>query len=156
MINSLKIKVFKIRQNAKIPQKSYSGDAGYDLFYCPIENTIDSDIIINPHQSVIIPTGIKLFFADYPDYMIEIKNRSGNAAKKQLIVGSCIIDSGYTGEILVNLHNIGEKSQLIVSNDKIAQMIPIYIGNSELIEVYQEEITSRGASGFGSTDCLPL
>ena len=46
-------------------------------------------------------------------YMLEAKNRSGNAAKRSLLVGACVIDSGYDGEVFINLHNVGKESQFI-------------------------------------------
>ena len=33
-------------------------------------------------------------------------NKSGIASKRQLLVGACVVDSGYDGEIFINLHNM--------------------------------------------------
>jgi dUTPase len=57
--------------------------------------------------------------------MLEVKNRSGNAAKRSLLVGACVVDSGYDGEVFVNLHNVGNKVQLVDPGTKIAQVVLI-------------------------------
>ena len=76
--------------------------------------------MIKPGESKILPTGLK--FGVPHGYMIQIMNRSGNAAKKQLMVGACVVDSGYDGEVFVNLHNIGKEAQTVSAGDKIATM----------------------------------
>jgi dUTP pyrophosphatase len=139
--------VHRIRENAKLPVKAHSSDAGWDLFYCPSE---EKDLEIKPGESALIPTGIKLSFPNH--YMIEIKNKGGIAAKQQLIVGSCVVDSGYTGEVFVNLHNIGQIIRTIEPGNKVAQMVPICIGQCLMQEVeeYKKE-TDRGEGCLGST-----
>jgi len=146
----MKLKVFKIRDTAKLPDRAHESDAGMDLFYCP-----EGDINFNipPGSSTVLPTGLKI---EVPSgYMLEIKNKSGIASKKQLLVGACVIDSGYDGEILINLHNISSQYKMIESGQKIAQAVLIPIEIPFLIEVDDDDIygaeTPRGAGGFGST-----
>jgi dUTP pyrophosphatase len=55
--------------------------------------------------------------------MLEVKNRSGNAAKRSLLVGACVVDSGYSGEVFINLHNVGLEHQYIEPGMKIAQLV---------------------------------
>ena len=55
--------------------------------------------------------------------MLEVKNRSGNASKRSLLVGACVVDSGYDGEVFVNLHNIGTETQFVAKGAKIAQLV---------------------------------
>jgi dUTP pyrophosphatase len=145
------IKVFRIRSTAKMPRKEHSKDAGWDLFYAP-DNEEDC-IKIFPGDSVVIPTGIKVEFES--NYMMEIKNKGGIAAKKRLIVGSCVVDSGFGGEVFVNLHNIGRETQTICCGEKIAQMVPVFIGYHLLQEVKEDNLnkgSSRGDGCLGSTD----
>ena len=87
---------------------------------------------IEPGQSIILPTGLK--FGVPQGYMIQIMNRSGNAAKKQLMVGACVVDSGYNGEVFVNLHNIGKKVQIINVGDKIAPAVVVAIVPGRFLE----------------------
>ena len=87
--------------------------------------------------------------------MLEVKNKSGTASKRQLIVGACVIDPGYTGEVYVNLHNIGHKTQVIKPGDKIAQAVLIPIVHCGIVEAeiddFANDDSERGAGGFGST-----
>ena len=86
--------------------------------------------------------------------MLEVKNKSGIASKRGLIVGACVVDRGYTGEIFVNLHNITHRNQTIHAGQKIAQAVFVKIREDiEIIEsenIYDKE-TSRGDGALGST-----
>ena len=86
--------------------------------------------------------------------MLEIKNKSGIASKRGLVVGACVVDRGYTGEIFVNLHNITHRNQTLHEGDKIAQAVFVKVRTDiELIDsdhIYDEE-TSRSDGALGST-----
>jgi dUTP pyrophosphatase len=86
--------------------------------------------------------------------MLEIKNKSGIASKRGLLVGACVVDRGYTGEIFVNLHNVTHRNQTIHSGEKIAQAVFVKIEtNIKLVEsdnIYDAD-TSRGEGALGST-----
>jgi len=152
----MRIKVHRMRPKARLPVRAHQMDAGMDLFYCPNgeKKLYDSkDFFIPPKESRLIPTGIKV---EIPyGYMLEIKNKSGIAYKRQLIVGACVVDPGYNGEVYVNLHNIGAETQMIRSGDKVAQAILIPIVHCKVEEVESDEFlnfhSKRGEGGFGST-----
>ena len=91
--------------------------------------------------------------------MLEVKNRSGNASKRSLLVGACVIDSGYEGEVFVNLHNVGKDTQQIAPGMKIAQLVLIPVVHframenaEEAIYQYPMTISQRGEDSLGSTD----
>ena len=136
------------------PVRANPSDAGLDLRYNPEE---DWPTKIDPGQSMILGTGLK--FGVPHGYMIQIMNRSGNAAKKQLMVGACVVDSGYNGEVFVNLHNIGKKVQIINAGDKIAQAVVIPVVPVRFLETKNDNlydwspitISDRGAGSLGST-----
>ena len=89
-----------------------------------------------------------------PGHMLEVKNKSGIAHKQKLLVGACVVDSGYTGEIFVNLHNVGGETRHISPGQKIAQAILAPIVLCDLEEVFDDpsnKSTDRGSGGFGST-----
>jgi len=152
----MNLKVYKIRSEAKLPVRAYQIDAGMDLFYCPDgeKKLYDGtkDFFIPPRESRLLPTGIKI---EIPyGYMLEIKNKSGIASKRQLLVGACVIDPGYDGEIYINLHNIGIKTQVIKAGDKIAQAVLVPIIHCGVEEVFKDNLNKyaqRGTGGFGST-----
>lgn len=143
------------RTDAHVPQRANPSDAGLDVFYSP--ETPDQAIAVEPGVSKIVPTGLR--FGVPHGYMIEVKNRSSVAAKRSLIVGACVVDSGYDGEVFVNLHNIGKQTQYIRSGDKIAQLVMIPVVHfrptqSKTGDLYRAGITisDRGDGALGSTD----
>ena len=137
------------------PVRANPSDAGLDLKYNP--DVGSQPVSIEPGQSMILGTGLK--FGVPHGYMIQIMNRSGNAAKKKLMVGACVVDSGYNGEVFVNLHNIGSKPQTINPGDKIAQAVVIPVvpvrfletSNDNLYDWSPITISNRGSGALGST-----
>jgi dUTP pyrophosphatase len=111
--------------------------------------------VIEARESAIIPTGLK--FGIPHGYMLQVMNRSSIAAKRGLMVGAHVIDSGYDGEVFINLHNVGHSPQMIRYGDKIAQlvMVPVVAFRPNLIQgdLYREPITisDRGDGALGST-----
>jgi dUTP pyrophosphatase len=87
--------------------------------------------------------------------MLQIMNKSGVASKRALVTGACVVDEGYTGEIFVNLHNIGQTTQTILPGQKIAQGVFVRIEKPILVEISEDEIydsqTSRGQGSLGSS-----
>lgn len=86
--------------------------------------------------------------------MLEIKNKSSIASKQQLVVGACVVDSGYDGEVFVNLHNIGLDSQYLEPGQKIAQAVLIPVSYCEIDEVVNDNLnksSTRGEGALGST-----
>jgi dUTP pyrophosphatase len=145
-----KVRVFRTRPEAKIPVRAHVTDAGMDFFFSPVEG---SAARIKPGQSVLLETGIKM---EVPrDCMLQIMNKSGIASKRSLVTGACVVDEGYTGEIFVNLHNIGTDVEFIDPGQKIAQGVFVRIEKPALWEVEGESIydtpTDRGTGSLGST-----
>ena len=145
----------RTRSNAFDPQRANPSDAGLDVFYSPEEGR--QAIAIEPGDSKVIPTGLR--FGVPHGYMLEVKNRSSVAAKRSLIVGACVVDSGYDGEIFVNLHNIGKETQYVRGGDKIAQLVMIPVVNfraaqSTSGDLHRNPITisDRGDGALGITD----
>ena len=138
------------------PLRANPSDAGLDLRWTPQEPS-ESVLAIHAGESVLIPTGCK--FAIPHGYMMEIKNKSGIAYKRQLLVGSCVVDSGYEGEVFVNLHNIGTETQYLEPGDKVAQAVVIPVvharfvatGNPNIYDWYPITISDRREGALGST-----
>jgi dUTP pyrophosphatase len=151
------LKVKLLREGACAPHRAHSTDAGADVFYCydPREHNHcigeKDEYWIGPRDSCVLPTGIQI---EIPKgYMLEVKNKSGIASKRCLIVGACVIDSGYAGEIFINLHNLGNVTQKVYPGEKIAQVVLTRIETCGF-SVVDEEInrgSTRGEGGFGST-----
>ena len=138
------------------PQRANPSDAGLDVFYSP-ENQQQA-VSLNPGESRVIPTGLR--FGIPHGYMLEVKNRSSMASKRSLIVGACVIDSGYDGEVFINLHNVGSKQQHILPGTKIAQVVMVPVVHFRAVETsrdnlynwYPITISDRGDGALGSTD----
>ena len=157
------IEYVRVRGSVRPPERANPSDAGLDLFFNPEPQGILPSpkldaVAIKPGESQLLSTGLR--FGVPHGYMIEIKNRSGIASKRSLIVGACVVDSGYDGEVFINLHNIGKETQIIEPGTKIAQavMVPVVhfraveTGSGDLYNWYPITISERGEGALGSTD----
>lgn len=138
------IKMKKVNDNAKIPQKAHDKDAAYDL-YSAVE------VIIPPGETKIIDTGWQMETTE--EWKLSIKSRSGLSTKGITVANSPgLIDSAiYRGNIGVILRNLTEGYFQVNIGDRIAQMEPERCWKAELIEVGELSSTDRGNGGFGST-----
>tara|TARA_B100000424_G_C22676720_1_gene370971 strand:- start:80 stop:538 length:459 start_codon:yes stop_codon:yes gene_type:complete len=149
------IEYHRVHFNSHPPTRGNPSDAGLDVYFSPKAR---EPVTIEPGQSVILPTGLK--FGVPHGYMLEVKNRSSVASKRSLIVGACVVDSGYDGEVFVNLHNIGNEPQVVQPHTKIAQVVmtpvvsfrALETTNPNLYDWYPITISDRGAGALGSTD----
>jgi dUTP pyrophosphatase len=141
-----KVLVKKLNQNVEIPAYKTSGASGMDLMAF-----IDQPIKIAARSSCLVPTGISLAFSE--DYEIQIRPRSGLAAKNNITVLNTpgTIDSDYRGEIKIILFNHGNKEFIINNKDRIAQMILTPVIKIDLEETDNLPDSVRGKDGFGST-----
>lgn len=141
-----------LHDNVTLPKRANPSDAGLDVHFSPKDG---NNVIILPGESVVLETGLK--FGVPHGYMLEVKNRSSVASKRSLIVGACVIDSGYNGEVKINLHNIGNDTQKLLPGDKIAQLVMVPVVHFRASHsgdaLYDDPITisARGSGGFGST-----
>ncbi len=146
----------RVRPDVMPPTRGHPSDAGLDVYYCPESDEL-SNRRLDPGFSVILPTGLR--FGVPHGYMLEVKNRSSMASKRSLVVGACVIDSGYDGEVFINLHNIGHETQTIKAGTKIAQLVLVPVvpfraietSEGDLYDWYPITISDRGAGALGST-----
>jgi dUTP pyrophosphatase len=137
------------------PTRANPSDAGLDIFFSPAD--VHEEIRLAPGHSCLLQTGLR--FGVPHGHMFQIMNRSSVASKKGLLVGACVVDSGYDGEVFVNLHNVGHTMQTIKRGDKIAQgvLIPIipfraYCRHDGDLYSYPITMSNRGTGALGSTD----
>jgi len=140
-------------RDVKSPERGHYPDAGIDFF---VPNDFEA-IILKPNDSVTIPSGIKV---EIPiGYMGLFLNKSGVASKKSLIMGAQVIDPYYSGEVHLDLHNVGHQEIEINPGDKITQMVLVPISHCQLTESDPDDLYSdyktdkelREEKGFGST-----
>ena len=141
-----KILIKRLSNNIPLPKYETEGSSGMDL-----TANVNKVIEIQPGKSEIIPTGLALSIPK--NYEIQIRPRSGLAAKNQISVLNTpgTIDEDYRGEIKIILINLGRKSFVIKSGDRVAQMILSPVIKMELQETNDLPKTLRGEGGFGST-----
>ena len=142
----------RLDEYVKVPTRSNPSDAGLEVYA-----NVRDPIIIEPRESAIIPTGLK--FGIPHGHMLQVMNRSSIAAKRGLMVGAHVIDSGYDGEVFINIHNVGLRSQEVYHGDKIAQLVMIPIVPFRPHEIIDDQlyiqpitISNRGDGALGSTD----
>jgi len=138
----MELKVKKLTDTARLPEKAHQGDLGYDVF-------ADEDKWIPSGEYKLISTGISVLNNTYK-YGFIIKDRS-SIAMKGLFTHAGVIDAGYTGEIKIFFHNVSSTSIKLERGDKIAQLVPTKVINFEIEQVDELFKTKRGNDGFGST-----
>ncbi len=141
-----KVLIKKLSPEVELPKYKSNGASGMDLMAF-----IDSQIIVKPKTSCLIPTGISIAFSE--NYEVQIRPRSGLAAKNNISVLNTpgTIDSDYRGEIKVIIFNHGNENFVINNKDRIAQMILAPVTKVEFEETENLPETVRGQGGFGST-----
>ena len=135
---------FELGDGAKAPFKKHIGDAGWDLY-------VSRDCVIPQGATVDVHTDIKI---DMPPYLYaRIVGRSSTLRKHQLMVNEGIIDNGYTGELFVCVHNMGNGPFRVKKGMRLAQVLFHTIEDVRWSQV--DEVKSapgkRGDNGFGST-----
>ena len=140
------ILIKRLSKNVTLPKYETEGSSGLDL-----AANIDKQIEIKPGKSAIIPTGLAVALPK--NYEIQIRPRSGLAAKKQVSVLNTpgTIDADYRGELKVILINLSNKIFIVERGLRIAQMVVCPVVKATLKEVAELEFTKRGSGGFGST-----
>lgn len=140
------VKIKKLSSNATIPIIGTNNSAGYDLVAC-----IDKDIIIQPNEIILVPTGIAI---EIPNgYFGMVCSRSGLACKYGIYILNApgIIDSDYRGEIKCILHNCSNNAFILKNGTKMAQLLIMKHEIVNWIETDNLSDTNRGTNGFGST-----
>lgn len=140
MKGAKKLKI-KLDEGAYMPTRAHEADAGYDL-YSPVAREL------KPNDWTKIDTGVH--FQIPKGYVGFIKSKSGLNVKFG-ITSEGVIDSGYTGSVVVKLYSKFDRPYYIDKGQKISQIVflPIYTPELEVVDELEE--TERGNGGFGST-----
>jgi dUTP pyrophosphatase len=146
-MKKLEVKILDERMRGMLPRYATAGAAGLDLRAC-----IDAELVLNPGDSQLLPTGISIHVGD-PGYAAMILPRSGLGAKNGIVLGNLVglIDSDYQGPLMVSLWNRGKAPFTIQPLDRIAQLVVVPVQQVEFEVVEDFATSARGAGGFGST-----
>jgi dUTP pyrophosphatase len=142
----MNIAIKKLDERALLPEYQTEQAAGMDVVAC-----IDETISLEPHQRIIVPTGIAIALP--VGYEAQIRGRSGMAAKFGVMPANGIgtIDTDYRGEIGVILLNTSDEAFMIEPGMRVAQMVIAKYEKIAWEVVDKLEVTERGTGGFGST-----
>ena len=121
---------------------AHDGDAAFDL-------RSSEDLNLSAGGKIIVPTGIKMAIPE--GFAGLIWDRSGLAANSSLHSLAGVVDSGYRGEVKVDLVNLSKHDMYIKKGIRIAQMIIQKVESPILEEVESLDDTKRNDGGFGST-----
>lgn len=141
----IELPIKRLRKEAVVPERAYSGDAGLDLAAC-------ERIELAPGERVLVGTGLAVAIPE--GYAGFVQPRSGLAARHGLTVVNSpgLVDCGYRGELRVVLLNTDAVEPFVVEPGmRIAQLVVLPIPELELVEVDELPASERGVRGFGSS-----
>ncbi len=141
MIN---LKIKRLFDNAILPTKAYLDDAAFDI-YSP------EDVIIKPHSSTIIDTGIATEIPKGYYASVYVRSSIGIKRNLQLCNGTGIIDAGYRNTWKIALYNYGDIPQSIDKGERFAQFILLPVLEVSTDEVEDLSFSDRGQKGIGSS-----
>lgn len=145
MPENLTVRLLKLDAELEQPSYAHPGDAGADL-------RARMDVTLEPGQRALIPTGVALAIPS--GYAGLVHPRSGLAAKHGITIVNApgVVDSGYRGEIFVNLLNTdADHAVQIRRGDRIAQLLVQRVEQVVFDVVSDLDETPRGAGGHGSS-----
>lgn len=147
-VETVEIEVMRLAhaRDLALPDYATAAAAGADLLAA-----IDRDILLEPLERTIVPTGISI--AIPVGFEAQVRPRSGLAAKNgvTLVNAPGTIDADYRGEIGVILINLSKEPFRISRGMRIAQLVVARHARAVWREVSELDRTARGAGGFGST-----
>ena len=146
-MKTIDVKILDPRMKQLLPAYATQGSAGLDLRAC-----IDAPLVLEPGQTVLIPTGLAIHVAD-PGYAAMILPRSGLGHKNGIVLGNLVglIDSDYQGQLMVSTWNRGHAAFTLQPLDRLAQLVIVPVLQVGFNVVDEFASSERGAGGFGST-----
>jgi len=143
----LKILDSRLGNTIELPDYATTGSAGLDLRAC-----IDDDLILEPGETILIPTGLAIHIDD-ASLAAVILPRSGLGHKHGIVLGNLVglIDSDYQGQLFVSCWNRGQTAFKIVVGERIAQMVFVPVVQVGFEQVEEFTSSDRGTGGFGHT-----
>ena len=148
------VKFTKLAPDVPTPTRAHHDDAGVDLTAYSIdkpEGDSTSTRFINPGERRTCHTGIAV--AIPKGYVGLLFGRSSLGVKRGLDPSNAVgvIDSGYRGEVIVQLRNTTPYVQKLELGERVAQMVVVPVDVGAWEEVRDLDATERGNGGFGST-----
>ena len=164
------IKFSRMFDDVKLPYKKMD-DAGFDIY----ARVTEDYLVIEPHETILVPTGLRVWVPK--GYYMQLFER-GSTGTKGIGQRAGVIDSSYTGEILVPITNHND-GLLVLANREvtmeevnpaniwqeyiiypltkaITQGVILPVPDFEVEEITEEEMlsrkTHRGEGRLGSSN----
>jgi dUTP pyrophosphatase len=132
--------------DARAPERTRPGDAGYDLRCLHAFE-------LEPGERRIVPTGVAIALPTGLAGLVV--PRSGLAADHGISVvnGPGLVDPNYRGELRVILVNLGRERFAASAGDRIAQLllVPFAVPQLRVVDELPASGDGRGVNGFGSS-----
>ena len=139
-------KILEIYKNIRLPRRATAGSAGYDFF-------TPTNIILEPGQTVKIPTGIRAEMAE--EWVLKLYPRSGLGFKYRLQLNNTvgIIDSDYfysdnEGHIFAKITNDSNEGKTVELKVGEGFMQGIFLEYGITVD---DDATEKRNGGLGST-----
>ncbi len=137
----MKLKIKKLKPDAKLPTYHHPGDVGMDMYAM--------------EQITIPPGGHGRFWhgfaLEFPEGYAAVVMDKGSISKAGLKTMGGVYDAGYRGEYNTHLVNLSDQDYTIEIGDKVSQLVIVPIVIAELEEVAELSDSARGEGRFGST-----
>ena len=137
----MKIKIKKLKPDAKLPRYALRGDVGMDMFAM-------ESIVIAPGKHHRFWHG---FAMEFPEGYAAIVKDKSSVSKAGLHTMGGVFDAGYRGEYNTHLVNLSDESYTVNVGDKVSQIVIFPVAIAELEETDSLSESDRGTGGFGST-----
>lgn len=137
----MKIKVKKLKDNAKLPCYAQEGDVGLDMYAM-------ETVTIKPGEHYRFFHGFAL---EFPTGYAGIVKDKSSISKAGLHVMGGTYDAGFRGEYNTHLVHLGSEPYTIEAGDKVSQLVLFPVLIAELEETDSLSESERGAGSFGST-----
>jgi dUTP diphosphatase len=141
----IELPIQRLRPDAVMPERAYSGDAGLDLSAC-------ERVELGPGERALVGTGLAVAIPE--GHAGFVQPRSGLASRHGITIVNTpgLVDSGYRGELRVILLNTDRDHAFVVEPGmRIAQLVVVPVATPDPAEVDELPATERGVRGFGSS-----
>jgi dUTP pyrophosphatase len=135
----------RLRDDAVVPGRAYSGDAGLDLTAC-------EHVELRPGERASVGTGLAVAIPE--GHAGFVQPRSGLALRHGITIVNTpgLVDAGYRGELKVVLLNTDTHEPFVVEPGmRIAQLVVLRVPEVDPVEVEELPASERGVRGFGSS-----
>jgi dUTP pyrophosphatase len=137
----MKIKIKKLKEDAKLPKYHHPGDVGMDMYAM-------ETVTIKPMEHYRFWHGFAL---EFPEGYAAVVMDKSSISKAGLLHMGGVFDAGYRGEYNTHLVNLSDQPYVVEKGDKVSQLVIVPVSIVELEEVAELSKSARGEGGFGST-----